>query len=127
MNEQSGTTHFENNGLRHSVAAAGHSIGGLKRLTQKTAFRLDAVAAFGLVIAYGVMDVGNAVRLAALVLFMALIATEAINGAIEEIVDRVSPEVSDMARYAKDLGSLAVFCLLAANSVVLVYALALQF
>ncbi len=37
-----------------------------------------------------------------------LFATEALNTAIEEVVDRISPEWSLAARNAKDLGSLAV-------------------
>ena len=41
-------------------------------------------------------------------LFLMLFATEALNTAIEEIVDRISPEWSLAARNAKDLGSLAV-------------------
>jgi diacylglycerol kinase (ATP) len=52
---------------------------------------------------------------------------EAVNTAIEEIIDRISLEISDTARHAKDLGSLAVFCLLSANSILLIYALTLQF
>ncbi|WP_424540689.1 diacylglycerol kinase [Sinorhizobium medicae] len=30
---------------------------------------------------------------------------EAVNTAIEEIIDRISPEVSDTGKHAKDLGS----------------------
>lgn len=127
MTERSGMHQCKKNGFAHLFAAAGYSVGGLRRLMQEAAFRQEAVAAVGLVIAYAVMEVTIAVRLAAVVLFLVLIAMEAINTAIEEIIDRLSPEVSDMARYAKDLGSLAVFCLLAANSLLLVYALALQF
>ncbi|MNY78719.1 Prokaryotic diacylglycerol kinase [compost metagenome] len=40
---------------------------------------------------------------------------EAVNTAIEELVDRISPEISTVGRNAKDLGSFAVFCLLVAN------------
>ena len=43
-------------------------------------------------------------------------ATEALNTAIEEIVDRVSPEISEMGKHSKDLGSFAVFCLITANA-----------
>ncbi|MDH4414051.1 MAG: diacylglycerol kinase [Rhizobium sp.] len=114
-------------GLAHLFAAAGYSLGGIRRLTHEPAFRQEAIAAVGLVAAYAAMDVTGGLRLAAAVLFLVLIAMEAVNTAIEEIVDRISPEISDMARYAKDLGSLAVFCLLCANAILLIYALALQF
>ncbi len=42
--------------------------------------------------------------------FLAVTAIEALNTAIEEIIDRISPEFSDTGRHAKDLGSFAVFC-----------------
>lgn len=49
------------------------------------------------------------------VLGLILIAVEALNTAIEEVIDRISPEFSEVARNAKDLGSFAVSCLLLAN------------
>lgn len=45
-------------------------------------------------------------------LAFAALAVEALNTAIEEIVDRVSPEQSDFGRRAKDLGSAAVMFVL---------------
>lgn len=114
-------------GLAHLLASAGYSAGGLRRLAKEAAFRHEAIAAVALAIAYTVMDVTTAIRLAASVLFLVLIAMEAVNTAIEEIIDRISPEISDTARYAKDLGSLAVFCMLSANSILLLYGLILQF
>ncbi|WEK48610.1 MAG: diacylglycerol kinase [Candidatus Kaistia colombiensis] len=47
-----------------------------------------------------------------LMLAFASLAVEALNTAIEEIVDRVSPEHSEFARRAKDLGSAAVMFML---------------
>jgi len=57
------------------------------------------------------------------VLMLLLFSIEALNTAIEEIVDRVSPEFSSAARNAKDLGSFAVFCLLMANGGFVLYSL----
>ena len=45
---------------------------------------------------------------------MAVLAAEALNTAIETIVDEISPQRSEFARRAKDLGSAAVFFLLVA-------------
>lgn len=45
------------------------------------------------------------------------IAAEALNTAIEEIVDLVSPEWSLAAKHAKDLGSFAVFSMLCLNGI----------
>jgi diacylglycerol kinase (ATP) len=113
-------------GLSHLWAAAGYSAGGVTRLAREAAFRQEVVAGLGLLVAYSVMEVTVAVRLSAAVLFLLLIAMEAVNTAIEEIIDRISPEISDTGKHAKDLGSLAVFCLISANSILLLYALALH-
>lgn len=50
-----------------------------------------------------------------LVLFFCLVAVEALNTAIECIVDHLAPNWEEFARDAKDLGSLATMCLLCAN------------
>lgn len=113
-------------GLSHIWAAAGYSVGGVTRLAREAAFRQEVVAGLGLLVAYSVMEVTVAVRLSAAVLFLLLIAMEAVNTAIEEIIDRISPEMSDTGKHAKDLGSLAVFCLISANSILLLYALSLH-
>lgn len=113
-------------GLAHLFSAAGYSIGGLTRLAKEAAFRQEVLAGAGLLAAYGMMDVAAAIRLSAVVLFLLLIAMEAVNTAIEEIIDRISPEVSATGKHAKDLGSLAVFCLILANSLLLFYALFIQ-
>ncbi|MBC2775207.1 diacylglycerol kinase [Rhizobium sp. AQ_MP] len=110
-------------GIAHLWSAAGYSAGGLTRLTKEAAFRQEVMAGTGLLVAYAVMDVTAAVRLSAIILFLLLIAMEAVNTAIEEIIDRISPEVSATGKHAKDLGSLAVFCLILANSMLLLYAL----
>ena len=46
-------------------------------------------------------------------------SVEALNTAIERIVDRESPEISEFAKVTKDLGSTAVFFLLTAAGVFL--------
>jgi diacylglycerol kinase (ATP) len=113
-------------GLAHFWSAAGYSAGGLIRLAKEAAFRHEVLAGAGLLVAYGVMNVAAAIRLSAAVLFLLLIAMEAVNTAIEEIIDRISPEVSATGKHAKDLGSLAVFCLILANSMLLVFALSVH-
>lgn len=113
-------------GFAHLLSAAGYSLGGLTRLAKEAAFRQEVLAGAGLLAAYAIMNVTVAIRLSAAVLFLLLIAMEAVNTAIEEIIDRISPEVSDTGKHAKDLGSLAVFCLVLANSLLLLYALAVH-
>lgn len=102
-------------GMRHLFDASRYSWGGLKRLVAEPAFRQEvgiylAVAALFVVSGAGLTD-----HVIAFILFLLLIAVEALNTAIEELVDRVSPEFSHMARHAKDLGSFAVACLLIAG------------
>ena len=53
--------------------------------------------------------------LSTVILFMFLLAIEALNTAVEVIVDRVSPEISPMGKQAKDLGSFAVMSVLLMN------------
>lgn len=94
-------------GVAHLFAAAGYSIGGLRRLWMETAFRHIIVALpIGSVLLY-IMDAGIADFLVFLVLFSALVAVEALNTAIECIVDHLAPQWEVFARDAKDLGSLA--------------------
>lgn len=52
-----------------------------------------------------------------LILLLALVAVEALNTAIECIVDHLAPDWQEYARDAKDLGSLATLCLLCANGI----------
>lgn len=110
-------------GLRHLVAAGGYSLAGLRRLLRETAFRHELIlGAVGLALL--VLRAAPAGRMVVwLVLVLALIAVEALNTAIECIVDRVSPEWSEAARDAKDLGSFAVACLIAGNLLYLGWAL----
>jgi diacylglycerol kinase (ATP) len=112
-------------GLGHLFAAGSYSIGGLRRLWRETAFRhelLFSAVGIGLLIAFGASPAWVA---GFVVLNLALIAIEALNTAIECLVDHVSPDWAEFARDAKDLGSLAVACLIAANVVCFVAALLL--
>ena len=52
--------------------------------------------------------------LVSILLFLGLFAAEALNTAVEEVIDRISPEMSIVGKHAKDLGSFAVFCMLLA-------------
>ena len=44
-----------------------------------------------------------------------VLAVEALNTALEELVDHISPGWSEFAKHAKDLGSFAVMCALVAT------------
>jgi diacylglycerol kinase (ATP) len=102
--------------FRHIVHAARHSLAGLRHLVlTERAARIEigvSVLAFLWLLIIG-RGIGDFVIL--LVLFCILMSVEALNTAIERIVDRQSPEISEFARVAKDLGSTAVFFVLAAG------------
>lgn len=102
-------------GSRHLAAALGYSLGGAKRLLEETAFRHELVAAIGILGAFVCVGASLSEYVSMAVLFLALITVEALNTAVEEIIDRISPEWSKTGKNAKDLGSFAVFCFLAAN------------
>jgi diacylglycerol kinase (ATP) len=103
-------------GFAHFLAAAQYSRQGFQRLISEAAFRQELAAlAIGLVL-FAVVG-ASAMQFVGLIVLMAILfAVEAINTAIEELVDRVSPEISTVGRNAKDLGSFAVGCLLVANA-----------
>lgn len=47
-----------------------------------------------------------------------ILAAELLNSAVEAVVDDVSPEYRELAKRAKDFGSAAVFCAMAAAAIV---------
>jgi diacylglycerol kinase (ATP) len=101
-------------GLRHFFAAAGYSWGGFRRLLREAAFRQELL--FFVVAEIVLVATGAKLTelLVSIFLFLGLFATEALNTAVEEVVDRISPEMSSVGKHAKDLGSFAVFCMLVA-------------
>ncbi|RIY02187.1 diacylglycerol kinase [Aureimonas flava] len=103
-------------GVEHLFAAAGYSINGGRRLLREPAFRHEILFGAVLILVLAIQGASAAAFLIQLVLLAILGAIEAVNTAIELIVDRVSPEFSAFAKHAKDLGSFAVFCLLVANA-----------
>ena len=99
-------------GLLHALDATRYSLAGFRRLLQETAARLELLAAVVVAVAY--LWAGAAVWhwLVTGFLLALVLAIEALNTAIEVLCDRISPEWSQMAKDAKDLGSLAVGLLL---------------
>ncbi|MDH4438897.1 MAG: diacylglycerol kinase [Rhizobium sp.] len=108
-------------GIAHLFAAGQYSTQGFKRLIQEAAFRHEILAfAVGLVV-YALVGASLLEFLGFAVLMLLMFCVEALNTAIEELVDRISPEISTVGRNAKDLGSFAVFCLIIANGLFSAY------
>ena len=109
--------HAKVNGPKHVLAAAVYSFGGFKRMLRETAFRHEMIAGLGILGVFALADAQPIHYLVQIVLMLLLFAVEALNTAIELIVDRISPEFSIFAKRAKDLGSFSVFCLLSTNAI----------
>lgn len=97
-------------GVAHFFAAAGYSLGGLQRLSRESAFRQEVALIVGLLVVLVIFGASLPEVLGMLAIGLALIAVEALNTAIEVLVDHLSPGWSQFAKDAKDLGSLAVAC-----------------
>ena len=110
-------------GILHLPAALRYSFNGFRRLSKETAFRQEFVAGVLVLTAHAAFGSEHVNLVIAFILFLAVIAAESLNTAIELVVDHVSPDWSEMARQAKDLGSFAVFCLLICNGIWLAYSL----
>ncbi|MND52863.1 Diacylglycerol kinase [compost metagenome] len=102
-------------GSRHLKAAFGYSLNGALRLLRETAFRHEIIAGVAIFAAFAAVGARLADYVMMAIVMLGLFAAEALNTAIEEIIDRISPEWSETGRHAKDLGSFAVFCLLVVN------------
>ena len=104
-------------GLAHFLAAAGYSAGGARRLLREAAFRQELVGLAVLMAVFGVAQ-ANLWEFAGLaILSLLVLAVEALNTALEEVVDQASPQWSEFARNAKDMGSFAVMCVLVATGI----------
>lgn len=124
MDVGAGPPFRKDTGLRHFFAAARYSFQGFIRLLREAAFRQQLG---GLVIGLGLMAYAGTGFLRMLIftgLMVVLFAFEAVNTAIEELVDHLSPGYSSFGKHAKDLGSLACACLIGVNAAYLAYVLA---
>lgn len=102
-------------GIAHFFAAAGYSAGGARRLWREAAFRQELAGLAGLVALFLAVGASAGEVLGLLLLGLMVLAVEALNTALEELVDHISPGWSEFAKHAKDLGSFAVMCALVAT------------
>lgn len=111
----------------HLVHAFGYSMAGARVLVREKAAQLELIyAAIAMVILW-VSGAEIHHWLISLVLFMGMLGMEALNTAIEVLVDHLSPQQSTFAKEAKDLGSFAVFCMIISVSAHLCYVVATRF
>ena len=110
MNEPEG----KKRGVAHLFAAGSYSWAGFWRALDESAFRHEIIFYFAGLVLFYFVHASPAEFLVLTILFLMIFGFEALNTAIEELVDRVSPEVSQTGKHAKDLGSFGVFCALVA-------------
>jgi diacylglycerol kinase (ATP) len=104
--------------LRHVVHATGYSMAGLRLLLRtERAARIEVTVSAAALIWLLVLGASTAEILIFVLLFCILMSVEALNTAVEVIVDHLSPDYTEFAKAAKDLASFAVFCLLLAGGI----------
>ncbi len=112
---------------RHVANATKYSLAGFKFLVgSELAARMELylfILAVGIYLWMGVPWIHFVI--AGGLLFLTL-AVEALNTAVEVIIDRVSPEISETGKRAKDLGSFAVMCLLFMNMMHFAYVMSIM-
>jgi len=100
--------HKRRTGLMRLWHAAGYSLQGLRAGWQEKAFRLEACLAVVLLplsLWLG-RDWVQSALLAGTV--MLVLITELLNSAVEAAIDRIGPELHELSKRAKDMGSAAV-------------------
>lgn len=108
--------------FRHVVHAAGYSMAGLRYLLRsELAARIEIAVSAAALVWFLILGASLGQIVVLLLLFCILMSVEALNTAIEVIVNHLSPDYSDFAKAAKDLASVAVFCMLAAGAIYVAY------
>lgn len=102
--------HKGRTGLDRVIRATGHSVAGLQSAYQgENAFRQESwLAVLLLPIAFWLGRGWVEIALLAGTVMLVLIV-ELLNSAIETAIDRISFEIHDLSKRAKDIGSAAVF------------------
>jgi diacylglycerol kinase (ATP) len=102
-------------GVAHFLAAASYSAGGARRLLREAAFRQELAALLLVLVVFLVTGASAGEVVGLVILGLIVLAVEALNTALEEVVDHISPGWTEMAKHAKDMGSFAVMCVLVAT------------
>ena len=117
-------TSFPEKALNRIVSSTHYSLDGLRFLLKnEMAARLEVYLFLAGTLILFLMGASLRVFLITTLLFLMLIAVEALNTAIEVIIDKISPHISKTGKHAKDLGSFAVMCLLIVNGIYFINAL----
>lgn len=104
----------ERRGIKQIWFAFIWSMKGLRAAwCHEASFRLEAMLAIVLIPIGAWLGHGPIEKILLIATPLMVLSAELLNSAIEAVVDKVSPEFSEFAGRAKDMGSAAVFLLLA--------------
>lgn len=119
---------FEKKNKFSAAKAVMHTLQGVRDLWQhERAFRLEIYILLILAPVIYILNVSVLFKLTLVLLMLFTMVVEAINSAIEAVVDRISMEIHEKSRLAKDMGSAAVGITLVMNVLMWGYALSLHF
>ena len=97
---------------------------GLKHAAQKeAAFQQELMFLVGLSILAFLLPLSLPITVALIILHLFVLVVELLNTGLEAIVDKASPEIHELAKQAKDMGSAAVFVSFMMVAVLWCYAL----
>lgn len=113
---------FKNKNL---LSASIHAYDGIKVLAKESAARREAVVIGISVIALALHPCNSSLFL--LIASLLLLATEALNTAIEVVCDLYTNEYNLKIKHAKDLGAAAVFIICLAWAAALIYFIGLDY
>lgn len=113
--------------FKRIFSASKNSADGILVLLREPAARQELI--FGALALFALILIGSAFFHLVIftILLLVILAVETLNTAIECVVDRASPEVSDFGKKTKDLGSTAVAFALAAAGIYWLYAVCAAF
>jgi diacylglycerol kinase (ATP) len=106
--------------VARSIVSTIHGMKALWRLEH--AFRLEIYASILFAPFLFVLSIPSSLKLLLVLLFMLLWVIEALNSAVEAVVDRISLEIHAQSKLAKDMGSAAVSMTIVMNIIAWVYA-----
>lgn len=110
--------------LKHLYHATLYSLAGLKRAWRsEQAFRHEVLLLLLIILLLLVLSPGPAWCAAALFGWLAVMALELLNSAIEESFNLISPEYNEHVKYGKDMASAAIFVALVANGILWLFLL----
>lgn len=100
-----------------------YSRDGFVALCKEQSFRLDLYSNIVLIPLALLLPIAALLKLILIILLMLLLVVEALNSAIEAVVDRISLDIHIQSKLAKDMGSTAVGVVILMNIIAWIYAL----